>query len=98
MQLSPLDRVGVADLRVGFTVSRHVGNAVLRNRARRRLRAVATEVMPRRAKTGFDYVIIARATTATRPFDAIRVDLETALQRMRTWRSDIEPRPGALEP
>src|SRR5689334_8684020 len=66
---------GVA-LRVGFTASRKVGIAVERNRARRRLRAAVQQVMPLHAVPGRDYVLIARAGTAARPFAALLGDLK----------------------
>src|SRR5947208_2991009 len=52
-----------AFVRVGFTASRKVGNAVVRNRAKRRLRAVADELLARDGRPGTDYVLIARAGT-----------------------------------
>ncbi len=69
-------------LRVGFTVSRKVGNAVKRNRARRRLRAVAERVLPMHARGGVDVVIIGRATTLNRPFDNLTTDLTKALKKL----------------
>lgn len=81
-------REGVQDadrpdaVRVGFTVSRKVGNAVRRNRARRRLRAVAEAVLAERGQPGYDYVLIGRGATVERPFGALRQDLETALDRI----------------
>jgi ribonuclease P protein component len=75
-------------LRIGFTASRKVGIAVERNRARRRLRAAAAEIMPRHALPGHDYVLIARAETAARPWPALLADLEAALRRVRAWRDD----------
>ena len=74
--------------RVGFTVSRKVGNAVARNRARRRLRAVAAATLPLHAAPGHDYVIIGREATLRRPYGALVTDLETALRRLGTWRDD----------
>ena len=71
-----------AQPRVGFTASRKVGQAVDRNRARRRLKAAAGKVLPTQARPGHDYVIIARRGTLTRPFTALVVDLEQALQRI----------------
>ncbi len=72
-------------LRVGFTVSRKVGGAVVRNRARRRLRAAVAAVMPNHAAPGHDYVVIGRQATVGRKFEALRGDLETALRRLGVW-------------
>jgi ribonuclease P protein component len=69
--------------RVGFTASRRVGNAVARNRARRRLRALADKLLPELGVPGHDYVIVARAETVRRPFPALMQDLATALTRLR---------------
>ncbi|MDP7390809.1 MAG: ribonuclease P protein component [Alphaproteobacteria bacterium] len=76
------------DVRVGYTASRKVGNAAARNRARRRLRAAVGEVMPLHAARGYDYVVIARAATVARPFNALRDDLEYALKRLDVWRDE----------
>ncbi len=73
-------------VRIGFTASRKVGIAVLRNRARRRLRAVVDRVMPLHAVPGNDYVVIARGETVTRPFTALVGDLETALRRLNAYK------------
>jgi ribonuclease P protein component len=70
------------EARVGFTVSRKVGDAVRRNRARRRLRAAADRLLPACAAAGRDYVIIGRPATLDRPFDALLGDLEQALARL----------------
>lgn len=69
--------------RVGFTASRKVGNAVSRNRARRRLRVLADRLLPRYGLPGHDYVIVARAETVRRPFSALARDLASALARLR---------------
>ena len=69
-------------VRVGYTASRRIGNAVARNRAKRRLRAAVAHVMPASAQYGCDYVVIARAATLTRPFDALTGDLAAALARV----------------
>ncbi len=76
------------DMRVGFTVSKKVGNAVIRNRARRRLRAVADELLARHGADGRDYVLIGRAATPTRSFDALRADLLAALERTGSLRAE----------
>lgn len=68
-------------IRVGFTCSKKVGNAVARNRAKRRLREVARLELPRHGLPGWDYVLIGRPeATAARPFEALRADLASALR------------------
>jgi ribonuclease P protein component len=67
-------------LRVGFTASRKVGNAVARNRAKRRLRAAASQLLPLLGREGHDYVLVARGTTVARPFPALLSDITTALK------------------
>jgi ribonuclease P protein component len=75
-----------AALRVGFTASRKVGNAVARNRARRRLRAAAAAVLPAHAAAGHDYVVIARAGTLTRAYGALLDDLAAGLKHLGVYR------------
>ena len=68
-------------VRVGFTASKKIGNAVARNRAKRRLRALAREVLGPAARPGWDYVLVARpGATVTRPYAALRADMERALR------------------
>lgn len=67
---------------VGYTASRRVGGAVQRNRAKRRLRAAVDRVMPEHAVRGYDYVVIARTETLSRPFEALVGDLLSALDRL----------------
>ena len=70
-------------VRVGFTCSKKVGNAVARNRAKRRLREIARLDLPHLAKPGHDYVLIGkRDVTATRPFADLRADLARALAKL----------------
>jgi ribonuclease P protein component len=82
---------GKFDLRLGFTVSKKVGNAVQRNRARRRLRAIAGDIMGRHAAAHVDYVLIGRRDTLARPFPALCDDLRTALRGMKLWRREAIP-------
>lgn len=77
-----------SDLRVGFTCSKKVGNSVARNRAKRRLRAVAAELLPRLARPGYDYVLIGRQETLRRPYGLLLQDLRTALKRVGALRDD----------
>lgn len=70
-------------VRVGFTCSKKVGNAVARNRAKRRLREIARLDLPALARAGHDYVLIGKKdVTANRPFEALRADLSGALRKM----------------
>jgi ribonuclease P protein component len=75
--------------RVGFTASRKVGNAVIRNRARRRLKALAGEILPKHATPGHDYVLVARQATPQRDYSALRRDLEAALKKLRLWSDQL---------
>lgn len=81
--------------RVGFTASRKVGNAVARNRARRRLKALAGEVLPLHAVCGHDYVLVARQATPAREFQALRRDLESALRKLKLWQPAAPAGPAA---
>lgn len=84
-------------IRVGFTASRKVGNAVLRNRARRRLKALAREIMPQHAAPGHDYVLVARKATPERGYAELRRDLESALRRLKLWQA-MPVLPASQEP
>ncbi|MCF3593469.1 ribonuclease P protein component [Rhodobacteraceae bacterium LMO-12] len=74
---------GKPQTRVGFTCSKKVGNAVARNRAKRRLREVARLILPDHGRSGWDYVLIGRAgVTSERPFDELQGDLVHALEKL----------------
>lgn len=77
------DGVEAALVRVGFTCSKKVGNAVARNRARRRLREIARLVLTEHGIPGWDYVLIGRENeTAARDFGALQDDLRRALRKI----------------
>ena len=82
-----LDRQdGVKTVRLGFTATRKVGNAVIRNRAKRRLREAARAIVPLLAAPGSDYVFVARMGTADRPWDRLLDDVKSVLTRLATPR------------
>lgn len=70
-------------IRVGFTASKKIGNAVARNRAKRRMRALAREVLTPAARPGWDYVLVARpGATVDRPWELLTADLSFALTQV----------------
>ena len=74
------------ETRVGFTASSRIGNAVVRNRVKRRLRAVVREVFGREktpARAGYDYVLIGRKSTLARPHEGLVKDLVYALYQVK---------------
>ncbi len=74
-------RDGDPKVQIGYTASKKIGNAVARNRAKRRLREAARAAMPETAKPGWDYVLVARpAATIARPFADLCRDLTAALR------------------
>lgn len=78
-------------IRVGFTCSKKVGNAVARNRAKRRLRALAHDVLSDAGRPGWDYVLIGRPeVTASRDFATMRSELRSAVEAVHAPR---KPRP-----
>ena len=70
-------------LRYGITVTKKIGNAVVRNRMKRRFRELARELLPQSGVAGADYVIIGRMSGVTREFSALRADLSRALKMVR---------------
>lgn len=69
-------------IRVGFTVTRKIGGAVVRNRMKRRFRALARDILPEAGIRGADHVLIGRAGGIERPFAALERDLRGALGRI----------------
>lgn len=76
LQAAPTGR---EEWRLGLTASKKTGNAVRRNRARRRLRALARTELAKRARSGIDYVLIARHGTTERSWEDLVKDLHKAL-------------------
>jgi ribonuclease P protein component len=70
--------------RVGYTVSKKVGNAVTRNRARRRLKSVVNDVLSSSIEQPLDLVLIGRADTLQRTYDELLEDFRFALKSVRT--------------
>lgn len=99
LQVRPSDEPAAAGAhaegrRVGFTASKKVGNAVKRNRAKRRLRAAVRAVMADGAAPEHDYVVIARAETVTRPYELLKQDLAAGLRRLKVQRPSHETGDG----
>ena len=81
------DEISDSEIRIGYTCSKKVGNAVARNRAKRRLREIARAIIPERGKSGWDYVLIGRRVeTATREYQVMLHNLETAMVKIHAPR------------
>jgi ribonuclease P protein component len=79
-------RADQGPVRFGFTVSKKVGNAVERNRVRRRLKEIVRLSDPNRMHSGHDYVLVGRRAALKLPFDRITKDFEGALRRAHAGR------------
>ena len=75
--------------RVGFTASKKVGNAVVRNRARRRLKSVVNDVLTSSEEQPLDLVLIGRASTLKRSYDELLSDFRFALKSARTRQEKV---------
>ncbi len=84
------ERTDAGPARFGFTVSKKVGNAVERNRVRRRLREVVRRFAGKRTRTGHDYVLIGRRAALNVPFDRMVQDFDGALRRLHEGRGKTD--------
>ena len=78
---------GDRTIRVGFTATKRIGGAVVRNRAKRRLREAVRRILPQVGQAGTDYVIIARGGAPTRPWERLLDDVKSALIRLAADRA-----------
>ncbi|GAB5487398.1 MAG: hypothetical protein Pars2KO_09680 [Parasphingorhabdus sp.] len=69
-------------IRYGITVTKKIGNAVTRNRMKRRFRALITEILPEHGIAGADHILIGRKQAQEPAFDAMRADLEKGLKHL----------------
>lgn len=70
--------------RIGFTCTKKLGNAVTRNRIKRRLKEAVRLALPTHVQNSMDYVVIGRSAAKNRPFELLQSDIISALQRLHT--------------
>jgi ribonuclease P protein component len=74
---------GTDAMRLGITVTKKIGGAVVRNRMKRRFRALAGEILPAQGFAGADHILIGRAGGIERPYDQLSSELSKALSRLK---------------
>ena len=74
---------GGPEMRLGITVTKKIGGAVVRNRMKRRFRALANEMLPEAGFAGADHILIGRAGGIERPYDELLAELSKALAKLR---------------
>ena len=82
-------------IRLGITITKKVGNSVVRNRMRRRFRELARVALPDLGQPGHDYVLIGRMSGIERDFDTLRAELEKGLKRLAAGKGDRARPPRA---
>ena len=82
-------------IRAGFTATRKIGGAVVRNRAKRRLREAARVLLPLHGRPARDYVFIARGGTTARPWPRLLDDMKSALISLAANQASPAPSPAA---
>jgi len=86
--LQARDRQDQGEARIGFTCTKKLGNAVARNRIKRRLREIARLSLGTVAKPSFDYVMVGRSAAATRDFQKLQADLISAANRIHDQKTE----------
>ncbi len=92
---------GDAAIRLGITITKKVGNAVIRNRMRRRFRELAREMLADKGKAGADHILIGRDDGIERDFAELRADMKRALEKLSNQNRNAEPveaRPAEKRP
>lgn len=82
LQARPASAPSPSTIRYGLTATKKTGNAVCRNRIRRRLRALANELLPELGQAGMDYVLVGRIDTLTRAYSALKQDFVYAIGKV----------------
>jgi ribonuclease P protein component len=81
--------------RVGFTCTKKLGNAVMRNRIRRRIKEAARLTLPQLAQTQYDYVLIGRMAAEKRAFEDLRKDIISAVNKLHAGQGSARKRDTA---
>ncbi|MBS0384414.1 MAG: ribonuclease P protein component, partial [Proteobacteria bacterium] len=93
LRVEAMRRAEGGPIGLGLTATRKIGGAVARNRARRRLREAARELLPKHGLLGVDYVLVARQAAPDAPWPALLDDLQNALIRLAAALESGEPQP-----